>query len=258
MKKALLIMAVLIMAMVQPRLAAATPADPDQGASLSTMNVAELEARGDSLRAQKDFLEAIRCYKEAVKREPKNAGIYNKMGIAELRQNHYPLAETYFKKAIKYNNQDAHAMNNLGVVYFSRKNYGSAVKYYKKALAIEEGNATYHSNLGTAWFSQKKYDRATAEYSRALEIDPLVFVKQSQAGSIAHVANSEDRANFEFVLAKLFAQRGDWDACFHWLQKAKEDGYNKMKDVYKAPEFAKVLQDPRLAQIVPPPAQAGF
>lgn len=258
MKKALLIATVLMLAMAWPRIASADPTEAEQKASLSVMTVAELETKADSLRAQRDFMEAIRYYKEALKRDPKNAQLFNKMGIAELRLDHYQAAQTAFQKAIKLNDKSSHAYNNVGVVYFTQKNYGKAIKYYKKALAIEETNATYHSNLGTAWFSQNKVDRAMAEYSRAIELDPEVFMKSNQGGSAARIVNSEDKAKFEFMLAKLFAQRGDWDNCFHWLQKAKEDNYGSMKDVYREAEFAKVRQDPRLAQIVPPPAQAGF
>ena len=258
MKKTLLIAAVLFLLLSQVRLAKAEPNDSEQKASLSVMTVAELEIWGDSLRAQRDFLEAIRYYKEAIKREPKNAQLFNKMGIAELRLDHFQAAQVAFQKAIKLNDKSSPAFNNIGVVYFTQKNYGKAIKYYKKALAIEETNATYHSNLGTAWFSENKVDRAMAEYARAIELDPEVFLKSNQGGSAARIVNSEDKAKFEFMLAKLFAQRGDWDNCFHWLQRAKEDNYGGMKAVYKEAEFAKVRQDPRLAQIVPPPAQAGF
>lgn len=257
MKKALLIAAVLLLLLSQVRSAKAMPADSDQ-ASLSMMTTAELEAKADSLRAQRGFLEAIRYYKEALKRDPKNAQLFNKIGITELRLDRYGAAERDFQKSIKLNSNNSHAYNNLGVVYFARKNYGKAIKYYKKALAIEETNATYHSNLGTAWFSQNKVDRAMAEYTRALELDPEVFSRTNQGGSAARIVTTEERAKFEYMIAKLFAQRGDWDGCFHWLQKAKEDNYSGMKDVYKEAEFAKVRQDPRLAQIVPPPAQAGF
>jgi len=256
MKKVLLITAILVAAMLRP--APARAGDIDQQPSLNTMTAAELEAQGDNLRMQRDFQEAIRYYKAGIQKDPKNSQLYNKMGVAELRLNHNPAAAVDFQKAVKLDDKNTHALNNLGVIYFADKNYGKAVKYYKKALAINESNATYHSNLGTAWFSQNKVDRAMAEYARAIELDPDVFTKSNQAGSIARIESTEDRARYEFMLAKIFAQRGDWDNAFHWLQKAKEDGYGSLKDVYKDAVFAKVRQDPRLAQIVPPPAQAGY
>jgi tetratricopeptide (TPR) repeat protein len=184
--------------------------------------------------------------------------LVNKIGITELKRGNNRAAEAYFVKAVKLNNKNADALNNVGVIAFFDKNFGKSVKYYKRALAVEESNATYHSNLGTAWFSQKKFDRAMSEYARAMELDPEVFLKSNQGGSIARVSSIEDRAAYEYMLAKLYAGRGDWDRSFQWLAKAKEDGYGDMKNVYKDAEFAKVRQDPRLAQIVPPPTAAGY
>jgi tetratricopeptide (TPR) repeat protein len=160
--------------------------------------------------------------------------------------------------SVKLNNKNADALNNIGALAYTNKNYGRAVKFYKKALALDETNASYHSNLGTVWFDQKKYERAVAEYVRAIELDPEVFLKSNTPGSVARVLNSDDRANYEFTLAKAYASRGDNERCFQWLMKAKEDGYKNLDSVYKDAEFSKLRQDPRLAQIVPPPAAAGY
>jgi len=254
-----LVLIVMIFALASLRGFGAETALPDpQGSSLSTMTAVELEKQGDALRANRDFVEAIRYYEAAAKKDPRNSMLYNKMGMLEWRRDNKAGAEFDFQKAVKINSKNADALNNIGALAYTTKNYGKAVKYYKKALALDETNATYHSNLGTAWFDQKKIDRAMAEYARAIELDPEVFLKSNQPGSIARVLTSEDRAKYEFMLSKVYAQRGDMERCLLWLTKAKEDGYTKIAEVYKDADFAKVRQDPRLALIVPPPAAAGY
>jgi tetratricopeptide (TPR) repeat protein len=257
MKKLVLILVVMTLASLRGFGAETEVPDP-QVSSLASMSAPDLETQGDTLRAQRDFTEAIRYYQAALKKDPQNSSLYNKIGITELKRGNEAAAATSFDKAVKLNPKNADALNNVGVVAYFHKNFGKSVKYYKRALAVDETNATYHSNLGTAWFSQNKLDRAMAEYARAMELDPEVFLRSNQGGSIARVSTTDDRAKYEFMLAKLYAQRGDWERCFQWLAKAKEDGYKNITDVYKDAEFAKIRQDPRLAQIVPPPAAAGF
>ena len=218
-----------------------------------TSPVAELEKAGDACRAQKDYAQAIQYFREALRKDSKNAVLYNKRSMAELKSDDRQSAIADFEKATKVNKKFADAFNNIGAVYFVEKNFGQAAKYFKK-VALEETRATFHVNLGTAWFSQKKLDRAINEYARALELDPDALVQNARAGINAQVLNPEERAAYEYMLAKIQAKRGDLQECLVCLKKAKDDGYRNIANVYKDEEFSQLRKDPRLAEIAPPPA----
>ena len=53
---------------------------PTAGAS-----VAELELRGDTLRSEKAYLDALDYYRAAIDKQPNSAKLYNKIGINELQ-----------------------------------------------------------------------------------------------------------------------------------------------------------------------------
>lgn len=222
--------------------------------NMKSMTVAELERAGDTCRAQKDYNCAIQYFQEAVSRDKKNATLRNKLGLAELRAGNTEQARIDFDKATKLDPKSAEAVNNLGAVYFMENKLGAAAKNFKKAVALEETRATYHVNLGAAWFGQKKFDRAIHEYARALELDPQVLETHARVGVAAQIAHPEDTAKYYYMLAKLYAKRGDVDGCLRCLSKAKENGYRDLANVYKEEEFSKVWADGRLAQLVPPPA----
>ena len=95
-------------------------------------------------------------------------------------------------------------------------------------------------------------EKATAEYSRALELDPDILLRSSTGGVAAQIASPEDRARYWYVLAKMYAQRGDCERCLHCLRKAQEEGYRKLQDVNKDSEFATVRQDPRVVELLAP------
>jgi tetratricopeptide (TPR) repeat protein len=236
---------------VLSRQAAAKP-DADQ-THVSAMSVTELETAADQARSQKNYDLAITYLHAAVRKDRNNANLYNKLGLTELKKEDYKAARADFEKATKKNPRYADAVNNIGAVEYLRKNYSGAAKYFKKAVALEETRATFHVNLGAAWFSQKKLEQAIAEYTRAVELDPAAFQSESKVGIVAQIASPEERAQYAYLLAKIYAKRGDVENCLQCLRKAKEDGYPHMAKVYQDEEFSRMRENPRLHELVPPP-----
>lgn len=243
------------MLMMLSKYSAGTPIpqqDQDK-VNVQSMTVSELDKAGDEARGQKDYAQAIRYFREAVRKDRKNSTIYNKLGLAELKNNDLGAARADFQKAIKLNSKYAEAINNLGAVDYMSKNFGSAAKNFKKAVALEETRPVFHVNLGAAWFSQKKLERAVAEYTRALELDPEALRQNAKAGVTAQISSPEERARYSYMLAKIYARRGDVEGCLQCLKKAKEDGYRDMANVYKDEEFSRMRENPKLQEVVPPP-----
>jgi len=244
-------MVAVLLSLTRNTAAAQVPQQSD--VNMSAMTTAQLESAGDQARAEKDFPMAIRYFQAAVRKAPKIATLYNKLGLAELKNNELIAARRDFEKAAKRDPKNAEAINNIGAVDYMRKNYNSAAKYFKKAVALEETRATFHINLGAAWFSQKKMERAVLEYARALEIDPDSLRQNSKVGVAAQIQSPEERAQYAYLLAKIYARRGDVEDCLQCLRKAKEDGYRNLANVYKDEEFSRMRDNPKLQEVVPPP-----
>jgi tetratricopeptide (TPR) repeat protein len=213
----------------------------------------ELEARGDEFRVEKAYADAVDYYRAGLAKtraKPEQAQLYNKVGIAELQVQHYKEAQKNFEHALKAKGEMAEARNNLGAAFFLQKKYGKAVKEYKEALKLRDADASFHSNLGTAYFIRKEYQLAMAEYMRAFQLDPTVFERSSQSGVSAQLSTSENRAQYSYLLAKMYAQVGDLDHCILYLKKAMEDGYKEIDNVYKDQEFTVLRKDPRFPQLM--------
>ncbi|MBI2682802.1 MAG: tetratricopeptide repeat protein [Acidobacteriales bacterium] len=209
----------------------------------------QLEERADQLRLEKANADAVDYYKAAIKREPK-AARYNKLGIAQMSLAHYDEARKALERAIKLDPMMSEAYNNLGVVQYYWKNYRGAIKNYKKAIALDDDSASFHSNLGTAYFARKEYEAASKEYARAIEIDPEIFNRTSRAGVAMRYTGPEDRARYSYVIAKMFAIRGDTDRCILYLKKAMEDGFPVKEQIFKDNEFAGLRKDPRINELL--------
>jgi tetratricopeptide (TPR) repeat protein len=209
-----------------------------------------LEQRGDELRQVKNFLDALDFYQAAIVKEPSNTSILRKIGICQLMMQHYKEAKKTFEKAIHADRRDAIAYNNLGVVYYSVHNYNAALKHYEKAILFDNSSASYYSNMGAAYFGKKQFDKAIQSYSKAMDLDPDIFERTSRAGVMAQLPSPEDRARYDYVLAKLYARTGVPDRSLHYLKKAMEEGYKDIKNVYKDEEFSALRKDPRFTELM--------
>ena len=216
----------------------------------------ELEATADELRGRKAYLEALDYFRASLAKKPNNPVVFNKMGIVQLQTFHLQDAKKNFERALKLNKKLADASNNLGVVYYEGKRYGKAIKLYNKAIEINPTMASYYSNLGAAYFSDKNFEKATVAYAKALELDPEIFERTSRTGVAAQLPSPEDRARYEYVMARLYAKMGRDDDSLQCLRRAMEQGYKDINLVYKDAEFSALRKDPRFTELMAakPPA----
>lgn len=210
----------------------------------------ELETRGDELRTEKNYLDALDYYQAAFGAAPSNAALFRKIGVCQLMMQRYKEAKKSFERAIRSDHKDAVAYNNLGVVYYVVRNYNAAIKNYEKAIQYDNGAPSYYNNLGAAYFCKKQFDKAVQNYAKAVDLDPDIFERTSHAGVMAQLPSPEDRAHYDYVLAKLYARSGVADRSLHYLKKAREEGYKDIKNVYKDNEFSTLRKDPRFAELM--------
>jgi tetratricopeptide (TPR) repeat protein len=129
---------------VPPQIQRAEPPAP-------TAPAEELESRGDQLRGQKAYLDALDYYHSAIAKKPKSAELYNKAGVTELELRHLKESRKDFEHAVKLDRQFSVAYNNLGVVHYEEQQFGKAIKLYEKAIQLNQDVASYYSNLGAAY-----------------------------------------------------------------------------------------------------------
>jgi tetratricopeptide (TPR) repeat protein len=209
----------------------------------------ELEQRADELRAEKAYADAVDYYKAAIRKRP-TAVRYNKLGIAELQLLRYDEARKDFERASRLDPRLPEAENNQGVIHYIKKNYRRAIRHYRKAIELDDTSASFHSNLGTAYFARQEYDKASVQYLRAIEIDPDIFDRTSRTGVAIRHDRPEDRARYSYVIARMFAARGDTERCILYLKKAMEEGFPVKEQIFRDNEFAALRKDPRIQELL--------
>jgi tetratricopeptide (TPR) repeat protein len=211
------------------------------------------EEMGDLYMARKQYREAMQQYRSLSEQNPRNAVYLNKLGIALHQQTVLGAALKYYERAVKANPKYADAENNIGTIWYQRKKYSKAIRAYQKAIKMRDDMPVLYSNLGYAYFSQGKFDASIAAFRTALAKDPQFFERgSSRTGSVLQDRSVSDRGRFYFMLAKSFAEAGNFERAILYLRKAKEEGYTQINDVKKDPAFAAVLTDPVVIDLLTP------
>lgn len=211
------------------------------------------ERRADIYMARKMYREAVEGYSSAVSAEPKNARLYNKLGIAYHHQMMFSQARQSYERATKLDKEFAQAINNMGTVFYAQKRYKKAADMYRKALQLSPNSASIHSNLGTAMFARKKFKEATEEYLIALQLDPEVFEHRNSLGTLLQERSVEDRAKYHYFLAKAYAAAGIYDRALLYLRRSLEEGFKRKPDsIASEKEFEPLREDPQFLNILYP------
>jgi tetratricopeptide (TPR) repeat protein len=232
------------------------PANPNQQAVTEPPlpDARKIELRGDVCMARKQYSDAVQQYEAALKLEPKNAVLLNKVGIAYHGQTELDKARKYYKRSVKADKKYASVHNNLGALYYDMRKYRQAVNEFRKAIELRPDFAQAYSGLGSAYFARKKYEDAIAALRRAVELDPGIFDRGGTFGTVVQSGVVADRSLFYFLLAKSFALQKDAGHCAHYLLRARDEGYKGMDQVAKDPAFADVIKDPQVQAVLNPSA----
>jgi tetratricopeptide (TPR) repeat protein len=226
------------------------PAIPNPNSSAE-----DLELQGDQLRAQKRYLDSIDFYNAALAKQP-SALLWNKEGMAYLLLQRREHAAKCFDHAIKLDKHAPEGYNNRGYIEQMEKHYDKAIKYYTKALKLRPSDAVFQYNMGSSYFGKHDYVHAAQAYKAAFTLDPDIFNRVSRMGVMAQATSPEDRAAFSFMVAKMYAQAGDFDHSLEYLRKAMEDGYKDINKVYTDSEFATMRTDKRFEELMAQRPQA--
>ncbi len=221
-----------------------------------TERVRQLQLQGDLHMVRKRYLEAIDAYGQALHESPRNPVLLNKIGISYHQLARLRDAKRYYELATESDKNYAYAWNNLGTAHYGMEKYGRAIRYYRRALKLDPSQASFHSNLGTAFFARKQYAEAAEEFRVAVLLDSEVFRRRSSFGIVTQDFSVQDRARFNFLLAKTYASLGYTEDCLLALRHALDHGLSP-EEVRIDPAFAALREDERFQALfgAPQPPQ---
>ncbi|HCJ66619.1 MAG TPA: hypothetical protein DHV62_04655, partial [Elusimicrobia bacterium] len=139
---------------------------------------------GDKFRLRGKHEAALTQYAEALKKEPHNPLILNKIAKVYLSLNNKEEAEKKLLNAIKTNPNYGASYFHLGNLYLSEEKYKPAGENYREYLQINPFDPYLHKNLGFLYYESGEKLKAKNEWLIAKQLIPHDFEVQSMLNQL--------------------------------------------------------------------------
>ena len=153
---------------------------------------------------------------------------------------------------------------DVGAILFLAGRYDEAIDQCRKALELDANFAQAHNILGLIYERQGKYDQWLAEYEKVLTLSGRsdqaatvgrIYAKSGYQGVLENrLAELKERATSHYVpafaMAVAYADSGDKDHAFEWLEKAFEERSPRMADLEVMPALQSLRSDRRFTDLV--------
>ena len=169
--------------------------------------------------ARQDYEQAIALWREAVQLLPRQAALYNFIGLAHYRRGEDGTAALAFEAAVQLDPGFAEAFNNLGYVLFRQRQYQRAMEVFQRALAIDPNHLEARENFKLALAASSgvldgwaytlteeaghtdDLDQKIALYRRALAVDSTYARTHNNLGVALYYHGEFSEAIAEFQIA---------------------------------------------------------
>jgi tetratricopeptide (TPR) repeat protein len=131
-----------------------------------------LFAQGNKCITQGAYSEAIDCYKDLIRIEPRHVAALSNLGAALSKLGQYKEAEGYFYQAIKVEPNFPDAYSNLGNALLMKGQYAEAEDSLRRALKLNPRLVEARINLGLTLAFLGRLRDAKAHFEKALKGEP--------------------------------------------------------------------------------------
>ena len=179
-------------------------------------DAAEYNRAGNEFARLKQYGEAIRRYRRAVRLDLSYKEGYYNLGLAYHQEERLDEAVDAYERATKLDRSYAEAHNNLGAVYDDKGDLKKAIKAYEKAIEVRSDYVEAHYNLAGAYVRRGKRDRAISALEETVALAPEHLEARYRLGMLYRDAGKKEKA-VEMWNACIELKRLD-----QWSRKAKK------------------------------------
>jgi tetratricopeptide (TPR) repeat protein len=147
--------------------------------------------------AREQLPEAMAEYQAALRHDPKDARVYNKLGLIWSRSGKFDNAIASFRKSIQLNPLNNVARFNLGVTLMQLEKYGEGLTELREVLRLHPRDAATHFCMGFAYLYSGQPGEAVGRFREGLRYKPDDAEAHFGLGSALSAGHKADEAAAE-------------------------------------------------------------
>jgi tetratricopeptide (TPR) repeat protein len=144
-----------------------------------------------------EYARATEVLRLAVADPPADEALFTDLGNAYLRQRMLPQAQQALKRALEINPDQPEAQNLLGLMAVQKNEPVEAEAQFRSALRSQPDLAEAHNNLGNVLAGEHSYPEAEYHFQRAIAINPKYAEAHHSYGLVLALTQSYDQAAVE-------------------------------------------------------------
>jgi TolB-like protein/Flp pilus assembly protein TadD len=212
----------------------------------------------------RNFAESCKELQRAIELSPNYATAHHWYGenLGDLGRFDEGIAE--LKRALDLDPLSLIINADLGEVYTFARQYDKAIEQLRKTIEMDQSFYYAHWRLGVVYEMKGFHQEAIAEYqkARALDSDPWVLAlighadaasgKRDEALKIVDQLRGISKQRYvpAYGFAIIYAQLGEKDEAFRWLEKSNQDRGNDLGRIKVDPLVDSLRSDPRFTDVM--------
>jgi tetratricopeptide (TPR) repeat protein len=132
----------------------------------------DLGVRGLIALERKEYKDAIKWFRRAIKSDPKIGRFHNNLGFAYGALNMHDHAAYSFKDAVALERKNPNYWLNLGAALIHAKQPKAAIRFLESALDLRKRHLPTLLLLAQAGFESGQFGQALKAYNQALQVNP--------------------------------------------------------------------------------------
>ena len=219
-----------------------------------------------------DFAAAEREYIRAIELNPDYATAHHRYGVFLGTMGRFDESIAALERARQLDPLSLIIATDLSLPYFWSRRHERAIEVLRKALEIDPNFARAHAHLAQNYRVLGRYEEAIAEQQKAFELSGGQFREDGTKrvnGTLAVIYAAAGRKSeaqkildemteaekhgdylYSFGRAVIYAELGDKERAFAWLEKAFAERFSGMTELKVAPTFDSLRDDPRFQDLL--------